>query len=169
MSENSKSAAEMLAMRALPPLKPKEEMMETLLSEMYGFPAPAPEKVSFENERDAVPGFCAGKARLDDEIRPRFRFGGGKALQRQIKLRAVLRRTADRDGIEPLVLGAYNRLYGSGSAKSEQILSAESSGSAEDPSGHIHDFREVEHRDADYENYGYTLYRCSCGEEKKNK
>ena len=65
MSENSKSAAEMLAMRALPPLKPKEEMMETLLSEMYGFPAPAPEKVSFENERDAVPGFCAGKARLD--------------------------------------------------------------------------------------------------------
>ena len=33
-------------------------------------------------------------------------------------------------------------------------------------SEHIHDFQAAEHRDPDYENYGYTLYRCTCGQEK---
>lgn len=32
---------------------------------------------------------------------------------------------------------------------------------------HEHRFHLAEHKDADYENYGYDLYRCLCGEEKK--
>ena len=32
---------------------------------------------------------------------------------------------------------------------------------------HTHDFQIVSHSEPDYENYGYTLYRCSCGEEKE--
>ena len=40
--------------------------------------------------------------------------------------------------------------------------------SGESPSdAHVHDFQVVSHREPDYENYGYTLYRCSCGEEKE--
>lgn len=83
-----------------------------------------------------------------------------------------------KKGIEPLLLAIAN----GGSKKEEtasnankelilrvqnKILSLTGENSALAGIKHEHIFHLAEHKDADYENYGYDLYRCLCGEEKK--
>lgn len=46
----------------LPKLKTREEMLEILQREEYGFMPPKPESLTFEEENDVVLNFCAGKA-----------------------------------------------------------------------------------------------------------
>ncbi|MBQ6838720.1 MAG: hypothetical protein IJO44_07760 [Clostridia bacterium] len=46
----------------LPPLLPREEMLEILQKEIYGYMPPKPESISFEVEEEVIPKFCAGKA-----------------------------------------------------------------------------------------------------------
>ena len=55
---------EMLAARRLPPLRPREEMLEILLHEEYGTLPPAPDSLTFRVERNYIRDFCAGKATL---------------------------------------------------------------------------------------------------------
>ena len=56
---------EMLAVRRLPPLRPREEMLEILLREEYGTLPPAPDSLTFRVERNYIRDFCAGKATCD--------------------------------------------------------------------------------------------------------
>lgn len=56
---------DMLAARRLPPLRTREEMLEILLREEYGFLPPEPEAITFRVERDYIRDFCAGKATCD--------------------------------------------------------------------------------------------------------
>lgn len=35
----------------------------------------------------------------------------------------------------------------------------------EETTAHVHEYLPAEHLDADFEHYGYTVYRCSCGDE----
>lgn len=87
------------------------------------------------------------------------------------------------NAIEPVILAAVNRKSRAAAEETagEVILppqnTAEAASKSEDPTaagqdaaaqnGHVHNFEVVEHRDADFENYGYTRYRCSCGQEKE--
>lgn len=48
--------------RNLPPLKSKDEMLEVLLKEEYGYMPPKPEKTVFSEKENFIPNFCAGKA-----------------------------------------------------------------------------------------------------------
>ena len=48
--------------RNLPPLKSKDEMLEILLKEEYGYMPPKPEKTVFSEKENFIPNFCAGKA-----------------------------------------------------------------------------------------------------------
>ena len=50
--------------RNLPKLSGRKEMLEILQGEEYGFIPPKPDKLSFAEEKDIVPNFCAGKANL---------------------------------------------------------------------------------------------------------
>ena len=50
--------------RDLPPLKSREEMLEILLREEYGYLPPKPEQLSFEVTENYVKNFCAGKASI---------------------------------------------------------------------------------------------------------
>lgn len=53
---------EMLKERNVPELKSREEMMELVFTELFGYMPPKPEKISYEVEEDIIPKFCAGKA-----------------------------------------------------------------------------------------------------------
>ena len=59
---------EMLKERNLPPLKSREEMLETMLREVYGYLPPKPEHLVFENQGKIFPSCCAGNARCDKII-----------------------------------------------------------------------------------------------------
>jgi len=48
--------------RQLPQLKSRDEMLEILQREEYGYMPPLPESLSFEEESNIIPNFCAGKA-----------------------------------------------------------------------------------------------------------
>lgn len=54
---------DILKQRDIPPLLSKEEMMEIMLREEYGYMPPKPEKVTWETEK-VLGNFCAGKATL---------------------------------------------------------------------------------------------------------
>jgi len=53
---------ELLAQKKLPPLKNREEMLNILLSEEYGYLPPNPDEISFEVQDNFIPKFCAGNA-----------------------------------------------------------------------------------------------------------
>jgi len=53
---------ELLQERKVPVLKSREEMLEILLTEEYGFLPPKPDEISFSIEENFIPNFCAGKA-----------------------------------------------------------------------------------------------------------
>ncbi len=53
---------EMLIERNVPELLTREEMLNIIQSELFGFMPPKPEKISFEAEENIIPKFCAGKA-----------------------------------------------------------------------------------------------------------
>ncbi len=55
---------QLLKERNLPPLKSKEEMLDFLIREEYGYLPAKPEKVEWSEENDYIPGFCAGKANI---------------------------------------------------------------------------------------------------------
>lgn len=48
--------------RKLPALKSKEEMLDILLKEEYGYMPPKPDCVTFKETEKYIPNFCAGKA-----------------------------------------------------------------------------------------------------------
>ena len=59
---------ELLSEKKLPSLKSREEMLDVLLKEEYGYiPAP-PEKISFEVIEKYIPKFCAGRAKANKII-----------------------------------------------------------------------------------------------------
>lgn len=51
--------------RNLPPFMGREEMLDVLLREEYGYLPPPPEKITWEVKEDIIPNFCAGKAVLN--------------------------------------------------------------------------------------------------------
>lgn len=53
---------ELLAERKVPPLKSREEMLEILQREQYGFLPEKPEKITFEVKEKFIANFCAGRA-----------------------------------------------------------------------------------------------------------
>ena len=53
---------EKLKKRNVPELKSREEMLELVYTDLYGYMPPKPEKISFEVEEAVIPKFCAGKA-----------------------------------------------------------------------------------------------------------
>ena len=55
---------ELLQKRNLPPLKSKEEMLDILLREEYGYLPPKPDKVTWVETDNYIPCFCAGKASI---------------------------------------------------------------------------------------------------------
>lgn len=57
-----------LSERKLPKLKPREEMLEILQNEEYGIIPPKPDKLTFDEKKEIVPNFCAGKATLSKII-----------------------------------------------------------------------------------------------------
>ena len=56
---------ELLKSKNLPPLKKREEMLEILFSEEYGYLPSAPEAIEFSVQENIVRSFCAGKALLN--------------------------------------------------------------------------------------------------------
>ena len=54
-----------LQKRNLPQLKTKEEMLDILFKEEYGFLPPKPDSLTFDIEKSVIKNFCAGKATLD--------------------------------------------------------------------------------------------------------
>lgn len=54
-----------LSKLSLPDLKLREEMLEILQREEYGYIIPLPQKLEFTVEENTVNNFCAGKARLN--------------------------------------------------------------------------------------------------------
>lgn len=52
----------LISERKLPQLKSREEMLEILLKEEYGFLPEKPEEISFDIKDNFIPNFCAGKA-----------------------------------------------------------------------------------------------------------
>lgn len=54
----------MLEKRNVPALKTREEMLDILQKEVYGYMPPAPTELKFETEYDVVSTYCAGKARI---------------------------------------------------------------------------------------------------------
>ena len=51
-----------LSQRKLPSLLSKDEMLDILLKEEYGYLPAKPEKLTFEETENFIPYFCAGKA-----------------------------------------------------------------------------------------------------------
>ena len=51
-----------LANRNLPSLQTRENMLDLLLQEEYGYLPPKPEQISFAVQENYIPNFCAGKA-----------------------------------------------------------------------------------------------------------
>ncbi len=56
---------ELLQERRLPALRSREEMLELLQREEYGYIPPIPEELSFRVEKNTILNFCAGKATCD--------------------------------------------------------------------------------------------------------
>ena len=57
---------ELLNDRKLPPLRDRKEMLELLQREEYGYLPPKPDRIRWEvSEKDIIPNFCAGDAKLD--------------------------------------------------------------------------------------------------------
>jgi hypothetical protein len=56
---------ELLKERNLPPLRSREEMLQILQEEEYGFLPPAPEALTWEIKQNVVPHFCGNKASYD--------------------------------------------------------------------------------------------------------
>ena len=54
--------------RKLPKLKSREEMLEIMQNEVYGYLPPKPDKLSFTVTENTVNNFCAGKALLNKVI-----------------------------------------------------------------------------------------------------
>ncbi len=61
----STELADELAKRDIPELMSREEMLEILQREVYGYLPEAPESISFSVEKNYVNNYCAGKATLD--------------------------------------------------------------------------------------------------------
>lgn len=55
----------LLEERKLPTLLPRQEMLDILLKEEYGYLPPKPEKTVWKIEENQIPNFCAGKAAAD--------------------------------------------------------------------------------------------------------
>ena len=53
---------EILKKRNLPALMPREKMLSVLAEEEYGVLPPLPESIRFEESKNLVQNFCAGKA-----------------------------------------------------------------------------------------------------------
>ncbi len=51
--------------RNIPPFKSKEEMLDILQREEYGYLPPKPDSISYRAEKDVIENFCAGKANLN--------------------------------------------------------------------------------------------------------
>lgn len=58
----------LLAERNLPPLRSREEMLDILQKEVYGYLPPKPERLAFENQGKQFPSVSAGNARCDKII-----------------------------------------------------------------------------------------------------
>ena len=54
--------SEILKERNVPELLPREEMLEIIQSELFGYIPPKPEKITFDIEEKVIPNFCAGNA-----------------------------------------------------------------------------------------------------------
>ena len=57
-----------LEQRGIPPLLDRQEMLDLLLREEYGYLPPAPDSIRWEIKRDQIRFFCAGKAKLHKVI-----------------------------------------------------------------------------------------------------
>ena len=55
---------ELLQERKIPPVLPKEQALDVLQREEYGFLPEKPSALSFTAEENIIPRFCAGKAEL---------------------------------------------------------------------------------------------------------
>lgn len=53
---------EILKERGVPPLTTREEMLDVLQKEVYGYLPLAPRSIRFEEKKNVIPNFCAGKA-----------------------------------------------------------------------------------------------------------
>lgn len=53
---------EILKERNVPELLQRDEMLEIIQRELFGYLPPKPQKISFETEENIIPKFCAGKA-----------------------------------------------------------------------------------------------------------
>ncbi len=56
---------EMLKERNLPPIIGREEMLDILQREVYGYLPPKPDEITWTVEKNTIPNFCAGKADCD--------------------------------------------------------------------------------------------------------
>ena len=54
--------SEILKERNVPELLSREEMLDIVQAQLFGYLPPRPEKISFETEENIIPKFCAGKA-----------------------------------------------------------------------------------------------------------
>ncbi len=54
--------SEILKERNVPELLSREEMLDIIQAQLFGYLPPKPEKKSFETEENIIPKFCAGKA-----------------------------------------------------------------------------------------------------------
>ncbi|MBO5463042.1 MAG: hypothetical protein J6A49_06990 [Clostridia bacterium] len=54
--------SEILKERNVPELLSREEMLDIVQAQLFGYLPPKPEKISFETEENTIPKFCAGKA-----------------------------------------------------------------------------------------------------------
>ncbi len=63
--ENNTELVDLLTKRNLPELKTRDEMLEVMQREVYGYMPAAPEKIEFTEKRNAVSDYCAGKAFLN--------------------------------------------------------------------------------------------------------
>ena len=54
--------SEILKERKLPPLRTREEMLDIIATDMFGYMPKKPDELTFTVEEDTIWGFCAGKA-----------------------------------------------------------------------------------------------------------
>ena len=68
---------EMLSARKIPEFKSREEMLDIMQKEVYGYMPETPESISFEVKKGLVYHFCANKATLD-KVDITVKLSGGK-------------------------------------------------------------------------------------------
>ena len=66
MKRTDNMIEKLLSQRNLPPLLPRDEMLEILRREIYGTMPEKPKKVEFIKRENIIPKFCAGKAQCDE-------------------------------------------------------------------------------------------------------